>query len=372
MALMLVAGTSYGAEFKIGAATAQTGGLAPFDQPGLAGFMLGIKDLNANGGLGGMATIVLQSIDTRSDTATTVNAAQQLIDNGAQVLITPADADPSIAAGQIAQAAGIPVLNLAGSPTLPLAVGDFMFISYPSNNLQASALATYAAETGYKKAFILKSPDTDYTLTFPQYFAEAFKAKGGTLVGEALYTMGQPDFSAVVAQIKGMAEQPDVIMTAAYEPDFPAFIKQLRGAGVTIPVFGCDAIGTPTVYGLGSAVDGVIYSSAGFPTPGSNMEAFNKRFKAETGRVAETSYEASGFELAQLLDAAAREAGSVEPSKIRDALANLKDVQTVLSKVTYAGTERVPLRDIAIIRIQGGAPTFVKTIRPAVSEIPKP
>ena len=45
---------------------------------------------------------------------------------------------------------------------------------------------------------------------------------------------GQPDFSAEVTNIKGLAEKPDLIMTAAYEPDFPAFIQQLRAAGFDV------------------------------------------------------------------------------------------------------------------------------------------
>lgn len=370
-ALTLGAGMASAADFKIGVASAQTGALAPYDQPALAGLKLGIKDLNAKGGLGGMATIVLEVVDTRSDTAATVNAAQELIDGGAQVLVTPGDADPAIAAGQITQAAGIPTLAIAASSSLPTAVGDYMFTSYPSDRLQATALSNYAIETGYKKAFILKSPDTDYTLKLPEYFGQAFTTKGGTVVGEAVYRIMQPDFSAVVSQIKGMAEQPDVIMTSAYEPDFPAFIKQLRGAGVTIPVLGSDGLGSPTVYGLGSAVDGVVYSSAGYATPGSRMEAFNKHFEAETGQVADTAYQAAGYELAQLLDAAARKAGSLEPSKIREALASLENVETVLGTVTYAGTERLPFRDVVLVRIQGGAATFVKSIRPTASEMPK-
>ncbi|RVC60115.1 MAG: ABC transporter substrate-binding protein [Mesorhizobium sp.] len=372
IALSSSVGYSSAEEYKIGAAMALTGALAPYDQPGLAGFKLGIKDLNAKGGIGGLATVTLEVIDTRSDTAATVNAAQKLIDDGVKFLITPGDADPSIAAGQIGQAAGIPMLNLAGSPSLTPAVGDYMFISYPSDTVQSAALASYASETGYKTAFLLKSPDSAYTSKFPDYFGETFKKKGGSVVGEASYSMGQPDFSAVVSQIKGLTPQPDVIMTTAYEPDFPAFIKQLRGAGVKIPVIESDAIGTPTVYGLGSVVDGVVQSSAGFPTPGSGMEAFNKRFKEETGHDAETSYEAAGYEWAQLLDAAARKAGSLEPAKIRDALASLEDVQTVLGKVTYAGTERVALRDVAMIRIEGGKPTFVKLYRPTKEEIPNP
>ena len=36
----------------------------------------------------------------------------------------------------------------------------------------------------------------------PLYFAEAFKKLGGTVVGESIYALSQPDFSAEVTKIK--------------------------------------------------------------------------------------------------------------------------------------------------------------------------
>ncbi len=62
-----------------------------------------------------------------------------------------------------------------------------------------------------------------------------FEAKGGKVIGEGSFSLNQPDFSAIVTTIKALDPQPDVIMTSAWEPDFPAFIKALRGAGVTTP-----------------------------------------------------------------------------------------------------------------------------------------
>ena len=40
-------------DLVIGLATAQTGGLAPYDQPNLAGFQMKIDEINAAGGIAG-------------------------------------------------------------------------------------------------------------------------------------------------------------------------------------------------------------------------------------------------------------------------------------------------------------------------------
>lgn len=357
----------------IGVVTAQSGALASYDQPSLAGFKLAIDDINKRGGLGGKYKVKLVVKDTRSDMAVTVAAAQEVVDAGARIVITPCDADPSIVVGQITQPLGIPTLTFCGtSPILTGAVGDMMFATYPTDNLQASALASYAAEQQLRKAYLLISPDSTYTARLPEYFAQAYTKKGGKILGRSSYAMNQQDFSAIVTRIKHLREPPDLIMTAAYEPDFPAFIRQLRAAGVMTPVFGADAIGTPTVLGLGKLVDGVVFTAAGCATPGSRIEAFNERYKQVTGRAPQSTYEVNGYEIGLMLEAAAKNAGSMSGKALRNALASLENFQGITSTITYAGTQRMPLRSIALLRYENGARRCAKVITPAPADIPAP
>jgi len=373
MALAALTSAAMADDVTIGLATAQTGGLAFADQPSLAGFKMAVDEINAKGGLGGKYMIKLDIKDTRTDTAATVQAAQELVADGVKILITPCDADPSIAAGQISQPAQIPTLTFCGTtPTITEAVGDYMFGTYPADNGQATLLAEYAIQKGYKTAYILKSPDSAYTLRLPEYFTEVFTKKGGKLEGEGTYTMGQQDFAAEVTKIKALNPQPDVIMTAAYEPDFPAFLKQLRGAGVTAPVLGSDGIDSPTTTGLGAIADGIVHTTAGFPAEGSKLGAFYEKYKAATGALPETVYVATGYEIPYILDAAVKAAGSVDGPALRDALANLKDVEVLTGKVTYAGTNRMPSRDITLVEIEGGKRKLVLTATPDPAEVPKP
>jgi len=373
LALGLAAAPVLADDMTIGLATAQTGGLAFADQPSLAGFKMAVDEINAKGGLGGKYMIKLDIKDTRSDTAATVQAAQELVAAGVNVLITPCDADPSIAAGQISQAAQIPTLTFCGTtPTITEAVGDYMFGTYPADNSQAALLADYAISKGYKTAYILTSPDTAYTLRLPQYFAEVFTKKGGTMMGEGTYTLGSQDFSAEVTKIKALDPQPDVIMTAAYEPDFPALLKALRGAGITAPILGSDGIDSPTTTGLGAIADGIVHTTAGFPAKGSKLGDFYDRFAKATGAAPETVYVATGYEIPYILDAAVTAAGSVEGPALRDALANLSGVELLTGKITYAGTNRMPSRDITLVEIKDGARTPILTATPDPAEVPAP
>ncbi len=360
-------------EIIIGVASAQTGYLAPYDQPALSGLRMAIDEINAKGGLGGKYKANLIIKDTRTDTAQTATVAQELIDAGAKIMISPCDADPSISVGQLTQPLGIPTLTLCGTaPVLTEAVGDVMFGTYPGDNIQATAVADFAIGEGKKKAYLLVSPDSTYTANLPEYFGSVFEKKGGTVVGRGSFTMGQPDFSAEITNIKGLADQPDVIMTAAYEPDFPAFIQQLRAAGVNIPVYGADALGTPTVKALGPLVDGVVYTAAGHAEPGSKLEAFNEAYTKYAGNPPESTYEVNGYEIGLILDAAVTAAGSDDPKAIRDGINALKDFDGITGKITYEGTDRMPLRPVVLMRYEGGEPKYIDTVVPAAEDVPAP
>lgn len=360
-------------ELLIGLATAQTGGLAPYDQPSLSGLQIAVDEINANGGIAGKFPIKLLAKDTRSDAAQTALVAQELVDEGVKIVITPCDADPSIAAGQITQSAQIPTFSFcATTPTMPLAVGDYMFGNYPADNVQAAVLANHARDRGFQTVYILKSPDSAYTLKLPEYFAESFKAKGGEVVGEGTYSMGQQDFGAEVTKIRALDPAPDVIMTSAYEPDFPAFIRQLRGAGVNIPILGSDAIDSPTTFGMGELVNGVVFTTAGFATPGSSLEAFNAKYKEKTGNDPDTVYIANGYDLGKVIEAAVTKADSIEPTAIRDAIASLEEVEGVTGPIIYSGTQGMPLRSVSLVKIDDGNLSLVSQGVPAVADIPAP
>lgn len=378
VSLAVIIGLSVGTaaaeeEYFIGVTSAQSGYLAPFDQPALAGFQFCVDEKNASGGLNGKIPVRIEVKDTRSDTAETIKAVQELVDAGAQFIVSPADADPTIAAGQITQAAGVPTMTFAGTAPVLTAVGEFIFGSYPADNQQATVLADFAAEMGFKRVYIVKSPDAAYTLGGPEYFAEVFEKNGGEMVGESLYSLNQPDFSAIVTSIKASEPAPDLIVTWAWEPDFPAFIKALRGAGVDTQVMGGDVLDTPTIRGLGDVVSGIYHTSGGFPEEGSAYAGFVERFEAATGSPPDNNYYVNGCDIANMIEQAVDKAGSTDPSAVRDALASIKDGEGIMSNFTFAGTDRMPLRPVVIAKIeQDGSKSFVRRAMADPVKLPQP
>lgn len=347
-------------EYVIGVMSAQSGYLAPYDGPAYEGFQFCVDKMNANGGLNQTLPIRLIVKDTRSDIAVGVQVVQEMLDEGAQFIVSSADADPTIAAAQITAADMIPTMTFAGTAPVLTQVGSHVFGSYPADNQQAAVLAEYAYNEGFRSVWLVKSPDSAYTLGGPEYFGEAFSDLGGNVAGESVYSLNQPDFSAIVTTIKGAELSPDLIVTWAWEPDFPAFIRALRGAGLDTQVMGGDVLDTPTVRGLGTVVDGVIHTSGGFPDAGSKYADFIEQFELATGTYPDNNYYVNGCDIAHMIEQAVDAAGTTDPVAVSKAMAEINNGEGIMSNFTFAGTDRMPLRDVVIARINSeGGKEFV-------------
>jgi len=249
--------------------------------------------------------------------------------------------------------------------------GDYMFANFPGDNVQATVSAEWAHKQGFKVAYILYSPDIQYT-TLPLYFGDVFKALGGVVASEGSYSMGQQDFSAEVTKIKSLSPAPDVIMTSAYEPDFPAFIRQLRSAGVTAQIIGSDGIDSPTTFSLGEPAEGLVFTTAGYATPGSPLEAFNTKYKAKYGKESETVFNAIGYDLVKVIEAGVQTAGTTDSEAICTAVANLENVQGATSTITYKGTSGMPVRQVSLVRVKDGKREFLGQPTPTLALVPAP
>lgn len=372
-AIAAVGTASFAEEYVIGVMSAQSGYLAPYDGPAYAGFKFCMDEKMANGGLNGTTPVKLIVKDTRSDIAYGVQVVQEMLDDGAQFIVSSADADPTIAAAQITAADMVPTMTFAGTAPVLTQVGPHVFGSYPADNQQGAVLAAYARDQGFENAWLLTSPDSAYTLGGPRYFGEVFESLGGAVVGESTYSLNQPDFSAIVTNIQNADTAPDVIVTWAWEPDFPAFIRALRGAGVDTQVMGGDVLDTPTVRGLGDVVDGVVHTSGGFPDEGSAYADFIARYEAATGTTPDNNYYVNGCDIVDMIEQAVAAAGTTDPAAVSAAMAEIEDGKATMSNFTFKGTDRMPLRDVVVARITAdGGKEFVLRQKADPATLPKP
>lgn len=355
-----------GGAFKIGVAASMTGGMAIWDQPAVAGLKMAVDDINARGGLLGNRKIELSIKDTRSEPAQTTVDTKALISSGSDLVVLPCNTDGATAGGRLVQQAKLPAITLcATSSKLRASVGDFMFGPRPSDPIEAIAAAKYAVQEGAKTAFLMPSPDIEYTQNIPKAFEQVFKNLGGTIVGSASFSTGAQDFGAVISRIKNAKPQPDVIQTAMFEPAYPAFLKQLRAAGLKMPIVGASGLDTPSVAALGKVADGNYFPLEAFAKPGSETEAFFEKVAKTAGKTHANVYAVNGYNIGLILEEAVKASNGTDPESIRDGILGIKDLKGVDGNpitFDYPNTIGMPLRPMSIVKFEDGKLESVATV----------
>ncbi len=377
MSVILVAAVAAAASgaakepIKIGALFNQTGDQSSLDVPGLNGFKLAADEINKKGGILGRQIQVV-AIDGKTDQNACANAAQKMIDVDKVVAISGlADSNYALAAGAIAQKAGIPFLTSGATlPSLPDQVGNFFFLVPFGDNIQAYAGAEFAAkDLKAKTAYILTDKAMDYTITLSKYFKERFTKINGakSILLEDSYQTSDVDFSAQIERLKGLRTQPDVLYVASDPSKAGVIVKQMRARGVNQPIIGGDGYDTPLLVELGGegANKGVYFTThASLDNPAAKVQNFVKSYQATYKQYPENAFAALGYDAMYLLADAIKRAGKADPKAIRDALAKTAGFEGVTGKISYKAGSRVPTKSVTVLTVKNGKFAFVKEVLP--------
>ena len=334
-----------------------TGGMSSLDQPSLNGAQLKAEQINAKGGLLGGRTIELVAIDTKTDQKEAAIGAKRGVSmDGIVAAIGYSDTTFVLAAAPLFQAKGIPfVTSGATAPGLPEMVGDATFLVPFGDNIQAYAMAEYAYnKLNIHNVAVWTDNGMDYTTGLSKFFQERFQKLNGKIVLNDVYLTGDKDFSAQVARLKAQGDATDAVFVAAGPDEAGPIIKQIREAGITMPIMGGDGLDTPLVGevpGPKLANDVYFTTHAYSQVAAGGAEAFQADYKTKYGTPPENAFAALGYDAVGLLADAIERAGSTDHAAIKTALAATKGYQAVTGTISYAGGSRVPLKTVAIMEV---------------------
>jgi len=356
-AALVLAGTALAQDpIKIGGAFNLTGALASLDVPAANGAKLAVKEINAAGGVLGRP-LELVVYDGKTDPATITNIATQMISGDHVVAITGfTDSDSALALGPIAQRNKIPFVTAgATSPLLPTQVGDYMFLEPFGDNVQAAVGAEFAMKKWGDKAYLLYDKATEYTNLLAGYFKDAFTHAGGQVLLEDSYKSGDTSYSAQITKLKALSTQPDFLYISAMPDDIGTIVKQVRQAGIDLPIVGGDGYDTPLLVQVaGPASNDVYFTTHALMTMDSTpaVAKFIQAYKAEYGKDPENAFAALGYDSVHLIANAITQANSTDPTKIRDALQATKDLPGVTGAISYVDGQRVPQKQVTVIGVK--------------------
>jgi branched-chain amino acid transport system substrate-binding protein len=342
---------------KIGAPFNVTGALSSVDAPALNGAKLKAKEINDAGGVLGKK-LELVVYDTKTDPTVIAAVASQLINQDkVPVALGFADSDAVLALGPIFQTAGVPFVTPgATSPKLPEQVGSEMFLACFGDNVQAAAGAEFVLnKLGGETVYLLRDNTTEYTTLLAKYFKEAYEHGGGKIVLADDYKHGDTSFTAQITKLKALPAKPHVLYVSAQPDDIGVVVKQMRQAGLTQPIVGGDGYDTPLLLSVGGkAANNVYFSTHAFmaedSTPG--IVKFYQAYKAAYNTAPENAFAALGYDTLGLIADAITRAGSVDPGKIRDALAATQGYKGITGSISYAPGSRVPQKTVSIIGVK--------------------
>lgn len=343
---------------RIGALYNVTGGMSSLDGPSLRGAELAAKQVNEAGGVLGRQIEVI-AIDTRTDQQETAKAAQRVLSEGVVAGIGMSDTTFVMAAAPLFQEEGIPfVTSGATHPELPAWVGDHMFMTPFGDDDQSYAIADYAYDKlGIRSAAVWTDQSMDFTKALSKFFIERFKERGGEIVSEDSFMIGDTDFSAQIARLKSADPAPDAVFVSAIPTEAGLSVKQIREAGLDLPIVSGDGFDTDLVATTpGPELANDVYFSTHTYRADDRQEVtdFIAAYEKEYGVEPENAFAPLGYDALMLVVDAIERAGSAEPEAIRDALEETRGFKAVTGEISYTRDTMVPPKPISVISVQGG------------------
>jgi branched-chain amino acid transport system substrate-binding protein len=343
---------------KLGGLYNLTGGMSSIDAPALNGAKLQAALINAKGGVLGKKLEVI-GIDTKTDQKAAATGAQKALSMGVVAGLGYGDTTFVMAAAPLFQKKGVPfVTSGATHPELPKWVGNYMFMVPFGDDDQSFAIADYTVKKlNAKNVVIWTDNSMDFTKALSKFYKARIKELGGTVVLEDFFMMNDKDFSAQIARLKAASPKADAVFVSAIPNEAGLSVKQIREAGLTLPIVSGDGFDTELVVTVpGEKLANDVYFSTHTYREDNRPEvlAFIKAYEAAYKKPPENAFAPLGFDAVGLIADAIKRAGKTEGKALQKALAATKGYKGVTGEIGYSRPSMVPAKGVSIISVKAG------------------
>jgi branched-chain amino acid transport system substrate-binding protein len=349
-------------DIPVGEYGSMTGSQATFGVSTDDGVKLAVKELNDKGGLNGKK-IRLINYDDKGQQQEAVTAVTRLIQEDHVVaLIGEVASSLSMAGGQVAQRAGVPMISPSSTNPKVTAIGDMISRVCFIDPFQGYVGASFAKNSLHlDTAAVLYNRAQAYSSGLRTDFVKAFKKLGGQVLTEQAYADGDNDFSGQLTVIR--QTNPAFIYIPGYYTEVVAIARQARQLGITCPLIGGDGWVSDELKNAGHALDGCYFSdhySQEDKRP--EVQQFLQRFQAAYGH-APDSMAALGYDAANLLFDAITRAKSLSGPDLAAAINSTTDFKGVTGTITL--DEKRNAKKLAVIqKVDNGTFSFFATVEP--------
>lgn len=342
---------------------------ASYGQAESKGAKLAIKLFNENGGFEGQP-VSYEEVDGQSDESESYRLQTVLAtDKKVFGIVGATLSGTSVSAVKASGEHKVPTIS--PSATADSVTNDgkkgraFGYRVCFGDSFQGITMANFASENlGVKKVVILADNSSDYAKGLTKFFTEQFKGNGGDIIDTKYYVEGETDFNTVLTSIRGLSDIEAIFIPGYYE-EVGLIIRQARELGITLPILGVDGFESPELIKLGGAenLNDVYYSnhysdSLESAERSAFVAAYEKEYNETPNGFAALAFDATNL----MLDSLTR-AGSPDPIKVDEAIANTKDFKAVTGSVTIDELHNA-VKPAVVIKLENGVDTSSTLVNP--------
>ncbi len=349
---------------KVALIYSETGLAAPENKPAAGAARIAVEEINRKGGLLGRP-LELILIDNQSTPIGSKQAAEKAIELKVSTVIGAFRSSHSLPMAKTLQAAGIPMISPSSTNPAVTLTGPYVFRACFIDSFQGEAMAQFAFHNlGAKKAGIMINSNEVYSLTLSEYFLKAFNKLGGKIIVQENYKGTAIDFGEIIS--KARVARPEVLFIPGYSRDSGLLIKQAVQSGIETIFLGGDAWGNQIYAYGGGALEGSYYSAQYHSAvPFEKNRHLKKIYRAKyhIDHISNMRIPLT-YDSVLIFSEAVRRAGSIEPEKIRDALALTRKLKGATGTITFDRNGNPKGKEASILKFREGSWVFVKTLRP--------
>ncbi len=337
-------------ELSVGVVLPLTGHLAATGHRMQQGFDLALDEIN----VAPLGRTKLQFLveDDSSTVSGAVAAFNRLIhQEGVSVILGPASSSATQAAFPIAQDNQVVAISPTSGASGLSAIGDFVFrIPLTTAVVIPRGIKATQAMLGYQRVATMYDETDLFSTDRDETLRATFMANGIEVLTTETFNSGDTDFSAQLTRIKEL--DPEAVFVSALPPEKPIILMQGHQLGLSVP-FVVSSLTDVEVQAAGVAAEGAITFTGWLPTdttPGNQafVEHYTARFGLEPTAFAALSY-ASVYVLAWAIE----QAPTTDSSSIREVLADLRDLDTVLGPFSFDANGDA-MYEPKVLRVKGG------------------
>ena len=321
-----------GGEISIGVVLPLTGHQASTGQLMKQGLNLALDEINSSQLSNTKLKFIIEDNTSISEGA--VAAFNKLIhEDGVSAILGPATSSATQVAFPVAQENQVVAISPTSGARGLSAIGDFVFrVPLASNIVALKGVEATHAKLGYQRVATMYDETDLFSTDRDTALREAFDAKGIEVLTTEVFQSGDTDFSAQLTRIKEL--NPDAVFISALPPEKPKVLIQGHELGISVPVI-MSSLTSVEVEAAGAAAEGAITFIGWLPTddtPGN--QAFVQNYSATFGMTPNV-FAAASYASVYILAEGIKNAGTTDAISIRNALANIKDFDTVFGKFSF-------------------------------------